>query len=265
MFDLAKFSLGGKTAVVTGGGTGIGKAIAMGLARAGAKVVVTSRKIDNLEATANEIISLGGEAYPVRSHMGRIEEIHNMVDTVMAKFGRIDVLVNNAGANPAMASVLDSDERLWDAIMNVNLKGVYFSCQAVARIMKNQGHGKIINIASIDAYKPEPNLSTYCISKAGVLMITRSFAAELAPYNIQVNTINPGPFATRMMDSRWFHLSPEEAKREKAEFEKLFPMGRMGNPDEIAGAVVYLASDLSSYTTGAEITIDGCTSMRFQE
>jgi NAD(P)-dependent dehydrogenase (short-subunit alcohol dehydrogenase family) len=265
MFDLAKFSLGGKTAVVTGGGTGIGKSIAIGLARAGAKVVITSRKMENLEATANEIKSLGGEAFPVHAHMGRTEEIHNMVDTVMAKFSRIDILVNNAGANPAMASVLDSDERLWDSIMNVNLKGVYFACQTVARIMKKQGHGKIINIASIDAYKPEPNLSTYCVSKAGVLMITRSFAAELAPYNIQVNTINPGPFATRMMDSRWFHLSPEDAKREKAEFEKLFPMGRMGNPEEIAGAAVYLSSDLSSYTTGAEITIDGCTSMRFQE
>jgi NAD(P)-dependent dehydrogenase (short-subunit alcohol dehydrogenase family) len=265
MFDVTKFSLSGKTAIVTGGGTGIGKAIAMGLAGAGAKVAIASRKMENLEATANEIKSQGGEAFPIRTHMGRMEEMREMVDTVMTKYGRIDILVNNAGANPALAGVLETEEKLWEAVMGVNLKGVYFICQAVARIMKNQGRGKIINIASIDAYKPEPNLSAYSISKAGVLMVTRCFAAELAPYNIQVNTINPGPFATRMLESRWFNLSPEEAKKEKAKFEKMFPMGRIGDPDEIAGAVVYLASDLSSYTTGAEISIDGGLSFRFME
>ena len=128
--------------------------------------------------------------------------------------------------------------------------------------MREQGHGKIINIASIDAHKPEPDLSAYAVSKAGVLMVTKAFAAELAPYNIQVNAIDPGPFATRMMDSRYFHLSPKEAESQRAAFEKSFPMGRIGNPDEIAGAAVYLASDASSYTTGAEIVVDGGISIR---
>jgi NAD(P)-dependent dehydrogenase (short-subunit alcohol dehydrogenase family) len=180
-----------------------------------------------------------------------------MVSTVKDKFGRIDILVNNAGSSPAMASVLDADERLWETIMNLNLKGLYFTSQAVARIMKQQGGGKIINIASIDGFRPELGVSVYSISKAGVRMITRAFAAELAPFNIQVNTIAPGPISTKMLDSHWFHLPPEEAKKQKEEMAKMTPMGHIGEPDEIAGAAVYLASSASSYTTGAEIVIDG--------
>jgi NAD(P)-dependent dehydrogenase (short-subunit alcohol dehydrogenase family) len=257
MFDLSRFSLQGKVAVVTGGSRGIGKAIAQGFAKAGARVVVTSRKFDDLKSVASEIKSFGGDAVPIQSHLGKIEEIQKMVDTVMDKFGRIDILVNNAGASPAMASVLDAEERLWETIMNLNLKGVYFTSQAVARIMKKQGGGKIINIASIDGFKPEQGVSVYSISKAGVRMITRAFASELAPYNIQVNTIAPGPIDTKMMNSHWFHLSPEEAQKAKDETGKLVPAGRIGDPDDIAGAAVYLASDASNYTTGSEIVIDG--------
>ena len=175
----------------------------------------------------------------------------------MEKFGRIDILVNNAGASPAMGTVLDSDERLWDTIMNLNLKGVYFTSQAVAKIMKAQGGGKIINIASVDGFNPEPFVSVYSISKAGVRMITKAFANELASFNIQVNTIAPGPIDTKMMNSHWAHLPPEEAKKEKAALEKILPTGRIGQPDEIAGAALFLASAASSYTTGTEIVIDG--------
>lgn len=257
MFDLSKFSLKGKTAIVTGGSRGIGKAVALGFAKAGAKVVLTSRKINDLEANAAEIKAFGGEAFPVQAHMGKMEEINRMVRTVMDKFGRIDILVNNAACSPAMATVLDSDERLWETIMNLNLKGVYFTSQAVAKVMKKQGGGKIINIASIDGLTPEPGVSIYSISKAGVRMITRAFALELAPFNIQVNTIAPGPISTKMLDSHWFHLPPEEAKKEKEAMAKMTAMGRIGEPDEIAGAAIYLASDASTYTTGAEIVIDG--------
>jgi NAD(P)-dependent dehydrogenase (short-subunit alcohol dehydrogenase family) len=175
----------------------------------------------------------------------------------MDKYGRIDILVNNAGASPAMGSVLESDERLWETIMNLNLRGVYFVSQAVAKIMKKQGGGKIINMASIDGFNPEPGVSIYSISKAGVRMITKSFAKELAADNIQVNSIAPGPISTKMMNSHWGHLSPEEAKKQKEEMCKRLPTGRVGEPDEIAGAAIYLASDASSYTTGAEIVIDG--------
>jgi NAD(P)-dependent dehydrogenase (short-subunit alcohol dehydrogenase family) len=191
MFDNSKFLLKGKVAIVTGGGRGIGQAIAFGFAKAGAKVVITSRKAHDLEATAAEIKSCGGEAFVLPAHLGKMEEIQKMVNTVMDKYGRIDILVNNAGASPAMGSVLESDERLWDTIMSLNLKGVYFVSQAVGKVMKKQGSGKIINIASIDGFNPEPGVSVYSISKAGVRMITRAFAMELARDNIQVNAIAP--------------------------------------------------------------------------
>ncbi len=257
MFDLSKFSLKGKVAIVTGGSRGIGKAIALGFGKAGAQVVLTSRKINDLEANVAEIKAFGGQAVSIQAHLGKVEEINKMVNMVVEKFGRIDALVNNAGASPAMGSVLESDERLWETIMNLNLKGLYFVSQAVARIMKKQGRGKIINIASIDGFKPEPGVSVYSISKAGVRMVTKAFAMELAPFNIQVNTIAPGPISTKMLDSHWFHLPPEEAKKGKEALARLTPMGRIGDPDEIAGAAVYLASDASSYTTGSEIVVDG--------
>jgi NAD(P)-dependent dehydrogenase (short-subunit alcohol dehydrogenase family) len=257
MFELSQFSLKGKIAIVTGGSRGIGQAIAYGFAKAGAKVVITSRKAQDLEATASKIKAFGGEALVLPAHLGKMEEIQKVVSTVMDKYGRIDILVNNAGASPSMGSVLDSDERLWDTIMNLNLKGVYFMSQAVAKVMKKQGAGKIINIASIDGFNPEPGVSVYSISKAGVRMITRAFAMELAGNNIQVNAIAPGPISTKMMNSHWAHLSPEEAKKQKEEMCKLLPTCRIGEPDEIAGAAIYLASDASNYTTGTEIIIDG--------
>lgn len=257
MFDLSKFKLDGKVAIVTGGGRGIGKGIAGGLARAGARVFITSRKINDLEETANEIKAAGGEAYPMSAHLGKGEGIESVVNAVMEKFGRIDILVNNAGASPAMASVLDSDERLWDTIINLNLKGLYFMSQACARVMKEQGGGKIVNIASVDGYKPEQNVSIYSISKAGVLMVTKAFAKELAGFNIQVNAICPGPIRSKMFDSHWNHLPPEEAKKQIEAASKVTPMGRFGTPDDIAGAAIYLASDASGFTTGAEILIDG--------
>ncbi len=132
MFDLSQYSLKGKVAIVTGGSRGIGQAIAYGFAKAGAKVVITSRKAQDLEATAGEMTAIGCEVLVVPAHLGKFEEIQRVVDTVIQKFGRIDILVNNAGASPAMASVLDTDERLWDTIMNLNLKGVYFMSQAAA-------------------------------------------------------------------------------------------------------------------------------------
>jgi len=258
MFEMSKFSLQGKTAIVTGGGRGIGKAIAIGFAKAGAKVAITSRKIDDLEATAKEIKAFGGEAFPIQSHLGKMEEIQKMVDTAKEKLGgKINILVNNAGASPAMGSVLDADERLWETVMNLNVKGMYFTSQAVARVMVKQGGGKIINISSVDGFKPELGVSVYSISKTAARAITWAFASELIRSNIQVNTIAPGPFDTKMMSSHWFHLTPEEAKKQRELLEKCLPAGRIGNPDEIAGAAIYLASDASSYTTGAEIVIDG--------
>jgi NAD(P)-dependent dehydrogenase (short-subunit alcohol dehydrogenase family) len=257
MIDISRFSLQGKVAIVTGGGRGIGKGIAEGFAKFGARVVITSRKLNDLEVTAKEIKAAGGDCFPLQSHLGRMEEIQKMVDTVMKQYGRIDILVNNAGASPTMKSVLETDERLWETVINLNLKGTYFTSQAVAKIMKAQGGGRIINIASVDAHQAEPGVSVYSISKAGVLMITKAFAKDLAPYNILVNSIAPGPIRSKMMDSHWAHLSPEEAQKEIEKAEKLTRLGRFGVPDDIAGAAIYLASDAASYTTGAEILVDG--------
>jgi NAD(P)-dependent dehydrogenase (short-subunit alcohol dehydrogenase family) len=156
-----------------------------------------------------------------------------------------------------MASVLEGDDRLWDKLMDINLKGAYFVSQAAANIMVKQGGGKIINVASVDGHNPEPGLSIYSISKAGMRMLTKAFASELLHHNIQVNTITPGPINTKMMNSHWGHLPPEEAQKVKEMVEKALPSGRLGDPDEIAGAALYLASGASSYTTGAEILIDG--------
>lgn len=257
MFKLSQFSLNHKVAIITGGGRGIGQAIAYGFAGAGAKVAITSRKAQDLEATAAEISALGAEVLVVPAHLGKFPEIQRVMDTVLERFGRIDILVNNAGASPAIAATLDTDERLWDTLMNLNLKGTYFLTQAAARVMKKQGGGKIINISSIDGFKPEPGVSVYSVSKAGVRMITKSFALELARDNIQVNTICPGPVSTKMMNSHWDYLPEEEAKKIKEEMCRHLPSGRIGEPDEIVGAAIYLASEASNYTTGAEIVIDG--------
>lgn len=257
MFDNSKFLLTDKVALITGGSRGIGQAIACGFARAGAKVIITSRKAPDLESTAAEIRSFGGEVLAIPAHLGRMEDIQQVIKTITDKFGRLDILVNNAGASPSMGTVLECEERLWDTIMNLNLKGLYFISQAAGRLMKTQGGGKIINIASINGFNPEPFVSIYSISKAAVRMVTKAFAAELAPHNIRVNTIAPGPISTKMMDSHWFNLSAEDARKAKQALEKTLPMRRIGSPDDIAGAAIYLASDASSYTTGAEIVIDG--------
>lgn len=251
------FNFSGRTAIVTGAGRGIGRVIALSLAEAGANVVLCSRTKAEIDAVAGEISGKGGKVLAVATDLTIHEQLENLVDATIKEFGRIDILVNNAGASPAMGSVLDSDERLWDTIMNLNLKAVYFMSQACAKIMKKQGGGRIINVASIDGVNPEPFVSVYSISKAGVRQITRAFAMELAHDNIMVNAILPGPISTKMMNSHWQHLPPEEAAKQKEELCKHLPTCRIGEPDEIAGAAIYLASDASSYTTGAEIIIDG--------
>jgi NAD(P)-dependent dehydrogenase (short-subunit alcohol dehydrogenase family) len=262
MVNLSRFSLEGKVALVTGGSRGIGRATALGFAEAGADVVVASRKLDDLEKVASEIRSMGRKALPIAAHVGKMEDIRKLVETVKGEFGRIDILVNNAGTTPAMATVLDVEERLWDVIINLNLKGLYFLSQAVARVMKEHGGGKIINVSSVDAYKPEFSVGVYSISKAAVLMVTKSMAQELAPYNIRVNAIAPGPIGTRILDSHWFNLTEKEAEKQKREFAKTIPLQHVADPDEIAGAMIYLASDASSFTTGAAIIIDGGVLLR---
>ena len=248
---LDKFRLPGKVALVTGASRGIGRAIALGLAEAGAGVMICSRKLPDLEKVADEIRSLGRKSLAVSAHVGRMEEITRLVGTAKEEFGRIDILVNNAGTGPGMP-IMDVDERFWDAVMNLNLKGLVFLSQAVARIMKEYGGGRIINIASMDAFRPELNGGVYAMSKAGVVMATKVMAREWAQYNIRVNAIAPGNVHTRLGDSRWV-VAPEC----EVEMIKRTPMARIADPEEMASIAIYLASDASSYMTGETVLVDG--------
>ena len=249
------FSLSGKVALVTGGSRGIGEATALGFARMGADVVVTSRKIDDLEKVAHKIKEMGVKSLPVETHLGKIDQLQLLVDRVVKEFGRIDILVNNAGTSPALASVLDAEERLWDVIMNLNLKGLFFLSQRVAKTMKEHGGGIIVNVASMDGIKPEKNNSIYSISKAGVIMATKAMALDLAQHNIRVNAIAPGNVHTQLGDSRFVEggYGPEY----ETHMIQRTPLGRVADPDEMVGAMIYLASDASSFTTGETLFIDG--------
>jgi NAD(P)-dependent dehydrogenase (short-subunit alcohol dehydrogenase family) len=247
-----EFSLQNKVALVTGGSRGIGRATALGFARAGADVIVASRKMEDLEQVTGEIRATGRKSMAVAAHIGRVDEIHSLVEKVVAEFGRIDILVNNAGVGIVWTPALDLEERAWDVIMNLNLKGLFFLSQAVARVMKEHGGGSIINVSSVDGQRAEVNNSAYCISKAAVIMATKSLAKEWAPHNIRVNCISPGFIKTRLMDSRW-EVDPEN----KPEIVSRILLRGLGEPEYIVGTMVYLASDAAAYTTGENITVDG--------
>lgn len=249
-FSPEGFSLSGKVALVTGGSRGIGKAIAVGLAKFGADVAVTSRKLPDLEEVAKEIKGLGRRSMAVATHVGRTEEISNLVPKIKDELGRIDILVNNAGTNPTMDQAIDIEERAWDSIMNLNLKGLFFLSQAVARLMKEQGGGKIINVASVAGITPDI-LPAYSISKAGVIMATKVMAQQWAQYNIRVNAIAPGLIRTRFSEALWSNPDILQVVMTRT------PLRRVGEPDELVGAVIFLASDASSYVTGHVLVVDG--------
>ncbi|MBI2906663.1 MAG: glucose 1-dehydrogenase [Chloroflexi bacterium] len=248
---MSQFSLDGRVAIVTGGSRGIGKAIAVGLAEAGADIVVASRKLPDLEAVANEISSLGRRSLAVAAHMGKTEDIQNLVARVNQEFGRIDILVNNAGTSPIFGWLLDAEERAWDHIMNVNLKGYFLMAQAVAKTMIAQKKGAIVNVASVAGLRPERGVGFYSISKAGVIMLTKVLAAEWGRYSIRVNAIAPGVIRTRLTQPIWGN--PDYLKR----VTESSALGRIGEPEEIVGAVLYLASDASSYVSGQTFALDG--------
>jgi len=247
-----KFSLANKIALITGGSRGIGRAAALAFAAAGADVAVASRKAVDLERVAAEIQKLGRGSLAVQAHIGRMEEIPKLVKSVVEKFGRIDILVNNAGGSPALASALEADERLWDKVMDLNLKGLFFLSQAAAKVMKEKGGGKIINVASIDGFRPDRQIGIYSISKAAVVMATKVMAKEWAPYNIRVNAIAPGHVRTLLSDS---YLSSEPGMEDQM-LERT-PLQRIAQPEEIVGGMIYLASDASSFVTGETLVIDG--------
>jgi dehydrogenase/reductase SDR family member 4 len=248
------FSLKGKVALITGASRGIGQAAAIGMAQAGADIAIASRKLPDLEKVAEEVRKIGRKCLPVAAHVARMEEINNLVKRVTDEFGKIDILVNNAATNPTMAQALDVDERGWDAIMNLNLKGLFFLSQAVARIMKEKGGGKIVNVASIAGISPDL-LPVYSISKAGVIMATKVMAQQWAPYHIRANAVAPGLTKTRFSEALWNNPDILNIAMSRT------PMARVAEPEEMVGAIIYLASEASSYVTGQVIAVDGGTTI----
>ncbi len=245
------FSLEGKIALITGGSRGIGRSIALAYAGHGADVALCSRKIEGLEEVAGEVRELGRRALAVAAHMGRPDEIESVVERTEAELGPIDILVNNAATNPIFGPILYSTVEAFDKIMEVNVRGYYLMSMAAGKRMMERESGIIINVASTAGRSPMPGLGIYSVSKAGVMMLTKVMAWEWAAFNIRVNTIAPGMVETKFSKAIW--ETPELLE----EVRKHTPMGRISQPEEIAGAAVYLASDASSFVTGETIVLDG--------
>ncbi|NPV27537.1 MAG: SDR family oxidoreductase [Firmicutes bacterium] len=247
------FDLSGRVAIVTGGSVGLGQQMGIALAEAGANVVLAARKVERCEAAADKIKKeLGVKAIPVRCDVSKWEDVENLVATTLKEFGKIDILVNNAGATWG-APAVDYPLKGWQKVIDVNINGTWFCCQQVGRVMIDQKRGKIINIASLAAFvgaEPEAmDAVAYQTSKGGVVALTRDLAVKWARYNINVNAIAPGWFPTDMTD---FTL-----QKSGEILLRYIPMRRFGQDDELKGAVVYLASDASSYVTGHTLCVDG--------
>ncbi|WP_334141191.1 SDR family NAD(P)-dependent oxidoreductase [Rhabdothermincola sp.] len=244
------FDLTGRVAIVTGGSRGLGRAISLGYAAAGAKVVIASRKQENCEALAREIEAAGGEALPVATHVGKVEELERLVDTTVATFGRLDILVNNA-ANPLGGMLTEVTELAFEKSYAVNVKGpLFLSARAVDHLAAS-GHGVIVNVITAGAFNPGESLGLYCSGKAALWNLTKVMAKEWAPRGVRVNALAPGPFATDMMAATY----------EVPEFRDAIVastlLKRIADPEEIVGAALFLASDASSYMTGSVLPIDG--------
>jgi NAD(P)-dependent dehydrogenase (short-subunit alcohol dehydrogenase family) len=247
------FDLQGRVAIVTGSTKGIGRAMAEGLARAGASVVISSRKQDLCDDVAAEIAAAtGAETLALACHVGEWDRIPAFVDGVVERFGRIDVLVNNAGINPARVGASDMSLEYWRKVFSVNLEGPLRTAQLVAPIMRDGGGGSIVNIGTMAAYSGGPRVCAYGASKAALLNLTKSMAAEWAPWKVRVNMLSPGPFMSEMM---------EGGERTSPGFFELVASGtwqqRIADPSEIVGPVLYLASDASSFVTGDDLSVSG--------
>ena len=245
----ASITLEGKVAIVTGASRGIGEAIARTFAAHGAKVVVASRKLESISAVAE---SIGTNAVAVAAHTGREDECKRLVSEAVERLGKVDILVNNAATNPYFGPMMDIDEKAWDKTFEVNTKGYFWMIREVVQHLRSrEAPGAIINVASVAGLLASPLQGVYGMTKAAVLSMTRTLALELAANNIRVNAIAPGYIDTK------FAAAVLENDALLEELIRRTPMKRYGQPDEIAGAALYLASDAASYLTGQTMTIDG--------
>jgi len=248
---LEKFSLKGKSGIVTGGGSGIGKAISTAVVQAGAEIVIVGRNKERLERTANELRKLGGPVIPLSADVSNMEDIRRVVDHTLKAFGKIDFLFNNAGIIRRAPSE-EFTEKDWDEVIQINLKGPFFLAQSVARVMISQKRkGKIINTSSLIAVQGGKRVPAYAASKGGLSQVTKTMANDWAKYNILVNAIGPGWVKTELTQPL------REDKERYAEILGRIPLGRWAEPEDLMGVAVFLASDASDYITGQTIFVDG--------
>lgn len=246
-------ALEGKVALITGASRGIGLAIAERFVDEGAEVIIVSRKQDQLDEVAEQLRQRGGKAHPIAAHMGQLDAITALVNEIDKRGLKVDVLVNNAGISPPhVESMVDTTEALWDKVMDVNLKGPFFLTAAIGKRMVAHGAGgAVINISTTSALMAQPEIAAYCISKAGLNMVTRTFARELGPQGIRVNAISCGVIKTAMGD----HTLNDPQRY--ADMMKINPLKRVGYPEEVASTALFLASSESSYSTGLILQVDG--------
>jgi NAD(P)-dependent dehydrogenase (short-subunit alcohol dehydrogenase family) len=245
------FKLDGRTALITGGTQGLGLVMAQALAAAGANVAVTSRHLEKAaDAAAGISAAAGRKAVGVAADVTEAEQVEAMVDAVIAEFGRLDILINNAGIN-IRKPIEEFDEESWDLVQSTNLKAPFLCARAAAKPMKKQRYGRVINMASMLGSVALPERGAYCSSKGGLIQLTKVLALEWAPYNITVNALCPGPIATEL---NAVVMNNPEANRF---FLDHIALGRWGRPDEIVGPALFLASDASSFMTGSALVVDG--------
>lgn len=251
MTQTTLFDLNGKVAFVSGASRGIGEAIAKLLAQQGAHVIVSSRKIEGCQSVADAINAAGGKATAIACHIGELEQIQSVFAQIREQFGRLDILVNNAATNPQFCHILDTDVSAFQKTVDVNIRGYFFMSVEAGKLMREHGGGSIINVASINGVTPGHFQGIYSITKAAVINMTKAFAKECAPQGIRCNALLPGLTDTKFASA----LVKNDAIREQA--LQHIPLHRVADPSEMAGAVLYLASGASSYTTGVSLNVDG--------
>jgi NAD(P)-dependent dehydrogenase (short-subunit alcohol dehydrogenase family) len=246
-----EFDLSGRVALITGASRGIGRAVALALARHGAVVVAASRRLEGCEAVAAEIRAAGGASSAMACHIGEPEQITAAMQEIDRRHGRLDILVNNAATNPYFGPALDMSLAAYQKTVDVNIRGYFWASIEAGRRMIARGKGAIVNVASVNAFRPMDGQAVYSMTKAAIVNMTQALAREWARQGVRVNALVPGLVETR------FAAAIHENEKLRAAMERLVPMGRIAQPEEMAGAVVYLVSDAATYTTGSCLTADG--------